>query len=54
MASKTLAIIFHLLGEDRFISYVYKLVRVGEGKFTSQDKKQIEYLRNNLNHLDFD
>ena len=52
--SKTIAIIFHLLGEDKFISYILKLVSLGENKFTPQDKKQIDYLRSNLEYLDFD
>ncbi len=50
--SKTFAIIFNLLGEERFINYVFKLVRHGESKLTPSDKKQIEYLRNNLEYLD--
>ena len=54
MASKTIAIIFHLLGEEKFIRYIYKLVKLGENKFTSQDKKKIEYLRDNVEHLNFD
>ena len=54
VTAKTFAIIFHLLGEERFIHYVLSLVKLGESKFNSQDKKQIEYLRNNLEHLNFD
>ena len=52
VTSKTFAIIFHLIGEDKFIRYIYKLVRLGESKFTSQDKKNIEYLRDNFEYLD--
>ena len=54
MASKTLAIIFHLLGNDRFICYMYKLVRLGEDKLTPKDRKTIEYLKANLEHLNLD
>ena len=54
VAAKTFATIFHLLGEERFIHYVLSLVKLGESKFNSQDKKQIEYLRNNLEYLNFD
>jgi hypothetical protein len=50
--SKLLAIAFHVLGRERFIAYIYRLVTVGESKFTKLDKKQIEYLRNNLEYLD--
>lgn len=53
-ASKTLAKVFHLIGYERFNSYVYGLVKVGESKFTTQDKKEIEYLRSNFEYLDFD
>ena len=52
--SKMIAIIFHLLGKDEFINYIFKLVRLGENKLTPRDKKQIEYLRDNLEYLDFD
>ena len=54
MTSKTLAKVFHLIGHERFISYVYGLVRLGESRFTPQDKKEIEYLRDNLEYLNFD
>ena len=54
MASKTLAKVFHLIGHDRFISYIYRLVRRGESKFTPQDRKEIEYLKANLEHLNLD
>ncbi len=54
VTSKTFAIIFNLLGEERFINYVLKLVRYGESRFTPSDKKQIEYLRGNLQYLDLD
>jgi hypothetical protein len=36
--SKNLAIAFHVLGKDRFISYILKLVKYGETKFTPQEK----------------
>lgn len=52
--SKTLVKVFHVLGEKGFYSYIYKLIKLGESKFTPQDKKQIEYLRNNLEYLDLD
>ena len=54
MASKTLAKAFHLIGQERFISYIYRLVRIGESKFTPQDRKEIEYLKANLEHLHLD
>lgn len=52
--SKNLAIAFHVLGKDKFIRYVLKLVEYGETKFTPQDRKRIEYLRSNLKYLDLD
>lgn len=54
MASKTLAKVFHLIGHERFISYVYGLVRLGESRFTPQDRKEIEYLKDNLDYFNFD
>ena len=51
-ASKTLAKAFHILGESGFINYVYRLIKLGESRFTPQDLKQIKYLKNNLEHLD--
>lgn len=54
MASKTLAILFYVIGQERFISYIYRLVELGESKFTPQDKKKIEYLRSNSDYLNFD
>ncbi|MEM7557144.1 MAG: replication initiation factor domain-containing protein [Cyanobacteria bacterium P01_A01_bin.84] len=53
-ASKTLAKAFNILGKERFFNYVYKLIKHGESKFTPQDKKQIEYLRNNVDYLNLD
>ena len=51
-ASKTLAIAFHVLGGEKFINYVYKLIKLGESKFTPKGNKLIEYLQNNLEYLD--
>ena len=53
-ASKTLAKAFYILGVERFFDYINKLVRIGESKFTPQDRKQIEYLKANLEHLNLD
>ena len=53
VTAKTFAIIFHLLGKERFIHYVLSLVELGESKFNPRDRKQIEYLRDNLEHLNF-
>ena len=53
-ASKTLAKAFHVLGENRFFDYLYRLIKVGESKFTPQDRKQIEYLQDNIEYLNFD
>ena len=53
-ASKTLAKAFYILGVERFFDYINKLVRIGESKFTSRDRKEIEYLKANLEHLNLD
>ena len=53
-ASKTIAMAYHLLGGERFIRYIYKLVRSGESKFTPRDRKKIEYLKGNLEQLNLD
>jgi hypothetical protein len=52
--SKTLAIAFHTLGKERFISYILRLVEHGETKFSLQDEKRIEYLRSKFEYLNLD
>jgi hypothetical protein len=52
VTSKLLAIAYHVLGRERFIAYINRLVTVGENKLTKSDRKQIEYLRDNLEYLD--
>ena len=54
MVSKNLAIVFNVIGSERFFDYILRLVKLGESKFTLQDKKKIEYLRDNLDYLNFD
>jgi hypothetical protein len=53
-ASKTLAILFYVLGKERFVSYLYRLIEHGESKFTQKDRKLIEYLQNHIEYLDLD
>jgi hypothetical protein len=52
--SKTLAVLFQVLGKERFVSYLYQLIEHGESKFTQQDMKLIEYLQNHVEYLDLD